>query len=271
MIPERDYRVNKQYILVRIDKAAQKKKREKVGNIYLPVNFTYMAYNLQYGEILQIGATAAKNYPDAKVGDIAIFHHHIEGSYEDHAPEYLLETMPNGDEHRLIDCNNFSSDYKIFAIIKDGGTLIPSPYFVFVSQMITPIKRKFVSDLIAGSGYEPSEDELRQKLEQLLAHQRVLDESLQSETSVDKSQQIVNAIADIGRERERITQFLNSDKFVKTKVTFINPETYKELGIDIGDEVVVTEGLLYGLEIMGNKFLVMRKDFIIGKMAPALV
>ncbi|HEU4608699.1 MAG TPA: hypothetical protein VFS31_11365, partial [Chitinophagaceae bacterium] len=98
-------RVNKQYILVRIDKKAQKLKREKTesGLLYVAPNYTFMSHNLQYGEIVQIGAKAAQNYPYAHVGDVALFHHFIEGSYEDPGYEYLLDVEGNGDELRLID------------------------------------------------------------------------------------------------------------------------------------------------------------------------
>lgn len=258
-------RVNRQFILVRIDKAAQLQKREKVGNIYISPMFAYMAHNLQYGEIVQIGEKAQRNYPDAAIGDIAIFHHLIEGSNEDPAYEYLLETLPNGDELRLIDCTNNANDFKIFAFLK-RQYFVPTEQFVFVDRKITQIKRQYVSDFLYNTGFEPSEDELRQKLQDLEAQQRTLNESLESCGDVDYSMQIIKGIEDIGRERERITQFLNADKFVKTKVTFLHPDTHKELGIDIGDEVICVEALLYGLDIMGEKYIAVRKEFVIGKV-----
>lgn len=258
-------RVNRQYILVRIDKAAQRQKREKVGDIYIAPNFAYMSHNLQYGEIMQIGEKAQKNYPDAKVGDIALFHHHIEGSYDDHAPEYILDTLPNGDELRLIDCTNTDKAYRIFGFIKSTG-LVAAPEHVFINHMVTPVKKKYVSSILFNTGYEPTDDELRQKLDDLLGHQRVLDESLQSERDPDKSLQIVRGIEDIGRERERITQFLNADRFVTSKIVHINPRTASEHDIHVGDTVLVVENLLYPLDTMGNKHLTIRTDFIMGKI-----
>lgn len=66
------------YFYLRVPKIKQKERREKIGSLFLPPNFVWMKRNLQCGEILAIGVSAQKSFPEAKVGQIAIIYHGVE-------------------------------------------------------------------------------------------------------------------------------------------------------------------------------------------------
>lgn len=75
-------------IIVKIDVGLQSIKRNTTASgIKISQLFSFMLYNLQYGEVVEIGDEAAKHYPELKKGDTAILHHFIESQ-----PYRLLKT-----------------------------------------------------------------------------------------------------------------------------------------------------------------------------------
>ncbi len=66
-------------IIVKIDIQAQRVKRTTADSGLLRSQlFIFMLYNMQCGEVLEIGVEAQKNYPDLQIGDTAILHHSVE-------------------------------------------------------------------------------------------------------------------------------------------------------------------------------------------------
>lgn len=113
-------------IHVRIDKAAQKKKKVlQHGNLVLQAApaFEHMMYYLQYGEIISVGEKVTDNI--IKPGRIALIHHSIED--ED---ERLIGQYPNGDDLRWLEWD-LQTGWQICAVIDETGELLPLPNFVF--------------------------------------------------------------------------------------------------------------------------------------------
>lgn len=90
-------------IIIKIDIVAQRMKRNSTMGIVLSPLFSFMLYNMQMGEVIDIGENAAKMYPDLHVGENAIIHHSIESQ------EYRLIQQEMGKhdvtyEYRIINC-----------------------------------------------------------------------------------------------------------------------------------------------------------------------
>lgn len=90
-------------IIVKIDIAAQRIKRNSTMGIALSPLFQFMLYNMQMGEVVDIGIEAAKMYPDLHIGETAILHHSIESQ------DYRLIDQEMGKhdvayEYRIINC-----------------------------------------------------------------------------------------------------------------------------------------------------------------------
>lgn len=258
-----------QYFLVKIDKQSQNKKRSKVGSIYIPENFQDMAYNLQYGEVVAIGHKAAKEFPQAEIGDILIFHHHVEykprvagdNTYQD---THLVETLDNFDEIRTVDIS-----YEVFGVIKtETQTIIPFRNFVFCHEEFKPASfQQTSSGIYMPDAWEASQQQMVDKLEELKMEIDNLRSSNQYQ-NVAANQgeilQIEKTIASINKEREEITRKMNKERYMELTLLYINEETISYFGEDVkaGDKVFAHSFALYPLDIDGVHFTIINTDYI---------
>ena len=267
-------RVNKPYIFVRIDKKAQREKRETLKKIagtdlvlYGSPNYAYMARNLQYGEILQVGEWAQRNFPEAQPGDIAIFHHSIEGDMDSIACDRLIDREPDGNEIIYLDGSNRDMNYEVYGIIKSGtNELIPAEQWVFLHTVISRVQKEAVSSLIlTEESLQETDEQLRLRLEVLTTDCEKLKNTRKQTSHPEDRGSITRQIDSMYAERERITNFLNSTKFAKATVVAINSRTSKELaGVDAEGKILTVEDYLYPLEVLGHRFLLIGKEDVIG-------
>lgn len=261
-------RPNKQYILVRIDKQKRDIKREKKGNIYLSPSYLYMAYNLQYGEILGIGSKAQRDFPDAEIGDIAIFHHSVEGDRESPSRDNLIDTDEAGNEIRLVEIDdNPKRMYQMFAIMKPDGYIIPSPYHVFLENKTEKIQKKLQSSLIEiDNDFNLSEDVLNQKIESLKVQAQSIAESMSHMTNIHDFESARRGLDEINGYRTKLTQLLNKKHFVTGKVLYIAANVSVETQLYPNDTAVIVGQSLYPIEIMGTEYLIADLDLIYAKV-----
>lgn len=113
-------------ILVRIDKAAQKKNRFKgVIGLYMPdFNNNFSFFN-QHGEVLSVGSEVKEG---VKEGYTAIFNQFIEG-----VESTLIKTLDNGDEIRVVETGT-TVNFEIYGWITDRNELCASSNYVFVKE-----------------------------------------------------------------------------------------------------------------------------------------
>lgn len=92
-------------IIVRIDMLAQQQKKAQndSGLLRSPL-YEFMKFNLQYGEVLEIGEDASQFYPDMRVGDIVILHHTVEDKGQNYRIVKQIASAQNVllYEHRII-------------------------------------------------------------------------------------------------------------------------------------------------------------------------
>lgn len=121
------------YILIRIDRQLQKDKKERLGAIILAPDHTYMQYNMQCGEIIDIGERAARDFPEAKIGDTAIVHHFVEGEDDNDSKEnYLVETDETYNYYVVTPCKIPGKNVDIYGVW-DGEKIIPHKDYIFLS------------------------------------------------------------------------------------------------------------------------------------------
>lgn len=256
--------VTRKYIFVRIDKAAQKRKREMInGLLYRNLNFAFMQCNLQYGEILQIGEKAQQYFPDARPGDYAVFHHTIEGEPGNNADEYIVDIEPNGDEIRWLDG---TVDHHVYAIIKrDTNELIAGFNHVFFDTKIRRYsKRPESTSVITGETKEEDDDQMRERLERENEEVRRLTAAHDAMQDPVERADIARVLDGLVANCQRITKYLNTEKLASATIFAINPRTARELEVSEGDTVIVIQDYLDALEIFDQRFLRIHKDDLVG-------
>lgn len=261
--------VAKDYFLVEIDKEAQNQKRGKVGSIEIPENYQDMAYNLQYGTVVEIGPKAAKQFPEVCVGDILIFHHHVEykprtegdHNYNDH---HLIETLENNNELRIVNISR-----EVFGVMKlETQEIIPFKNMVFCHEHFKQADFQLTAGgIYISDAWEESMEAMNEKLEDLKQQAINLQSSSQFKdvaNNKDAVNQLHNSIMAINKEREELSRKINQEKYMELTLLFINPETCKEWGYDMqpGDKIFAHSFALYPLDIDGVRFTLVVKDYI---------
>jgi hypothetical protein len=120
------------YFLIKINKKDQKSLKEKHGRFYIAPTQTFMLYNKQCGEIVGIGEAAGKHFPEAKIGDILIVHHFIEGENEREArTEHLVH---EDDTYNYYVVSAYEQGGKACETygVWDGEKIIPNKDYVFL-------------------------------------------------------------------------------------------------------------------------------------------
>lgn len=122
----------KQYILIRISREEQKAKKEKIGSLFIAPDELYMQYNMQCGEIVEIGEKAQREFPEAKVGHIAIIHHFVEGESEASSrDQYLVHQDDAYNYYVVTPCLVPGKNIDIYGVW-DGEKIIPHKDYVLV-------------------------------------------------------------------------------------------------------------------------------------------
>ena len=273
------FAISKHLVLVRIDKKAQDLKRSTVGKglLYSHSSFVFMDRNLQYGEVLQVGAIAKANYPDIEVGDTIFFHHTIEDG-----SDRLIDKDESGNPMLYILGNDKNASFEIYGTLKrETGEIIPSKHYLWLFPDVKRLKRELSSSLIhIDESAETAEDEahLRWKLDELEEDKKDIERSMTArrtgytiDQEYDRRVEVVNAIEDIDRQRHQINMQISRSKKGIARVAFVNKETsQRHPKVQQGVPVIV-DLPLYPLDIFNPKnpansrmFNIVRVDAIIG-------
>ncbi len=265
--------ITRNNVLVRIDKAAQKQKRNKIGSIIIPEAYQYMIYNLQYGEIMDIGSKALKYFPELEVGDTALVHHAIEDG-----GSHLLDILPNGDELRWVNGINDMEvrNFQIFGIVKPNGIVIPSPVFIFLDKMVRPAKKNIQSTLAAVDQEMWKEPErIRMLIEDIKQQEEwmaetfhhVRDRQFVSDEELRSFEEAEKAIISMRKERAMLTRALNNRSMYTAGVLHIHEQTAHRLGVFPGDRIMADKRAMYPLDVQEDQYLLIASDQLWGKVS----
>lgn len=259
--------VAKQYMLVRIDMKMQSAKREKIGNIFLSEAILEMERYLQFGEILDIGEVGKRNFPEAQVGDIALFHHTIEDD-----DWRLINTDENGDEHRLVDCRGDNNNHELFGFIR-GTDLMPVKEYVFISfDSVQRIKKKVTTSLLlVDDEIWDDRERLESVLEDLKTEAELMEENLSGTVFTDdfykeeaRREDIIKSINKTNEERAMLTSAMHKPKLAWCQVVAIHKDTSKELLGASAGSIVMSQLPFYPIDLFGNiQFFLCRRQNVL--------
>jgi len=247
-------RPNRQFFLVEIDLKKQKKKMESIEGTSLvaPTGYEYMKYYLQAAPIIAIGEDAAKWFPEAKVGDILIFHHTV----EDDDWRLVHFDVEKEIEWRVVE----GEENSVFGIQKliEGIPIIPSKPYLWCKTipLVTDDGWKKIAGVYLPEESLRSEDAMRLRIEDI-EHQIEF---------VSGGQNAGQIITELKKEQAVLTHLLNRKYLHELELVNIHQETSKRMdGVEKGDHVFV-EGWInfkgYPLSVDGQEYLLCRKQFV---------
>jgi len=200
-------------ILVKVPKKTEVEMREMKNGIYLHPNFVWMTRNTQCGEIVALSNKSKKEIPEAKVGDILLFHHFIQRS-----------NSLRGDNNKFLAAED--DDYKFYNVnaiewngnnnntygVWNGTEIIPHKDYVFLEKPIEDTE-----------AWHQSNEKIYEKMEaikldvQRLAKNKMTDELMQVMKSKEK-------------EMQQMTMSMQKKEYLQYKIAYANPS----LGIPNG-------------------------------------
>lgn len=278
----------KNAVFVLIDKKAQNEKRSKIGSLYIPENYQFMAYNLQYGPVVSIGESVKKTFPSLQKGDILIFHHSIEYKPREngdlnHNDVNLIDRLDNNDEIRRVDITEKCFGYVSLSEEK----IIPHPKYIFCTKDHKHSEfQKRSNGIYLANEWKLNAEAAQQKLERLgheltglvetekgklKTREQILQRPLSTveikskESEIYKfTEELRGRMNEIRKEQKELTDKIHATTYSDVKVLNVNSETAQFLGVDIkaGDTLTVNENTIYPLSFMGLNYTIVNKFFI---------
>lgn len=258
----RPHWINPKLFLVRVNREAQKERREKSGSIFLDQNNTFMTRNMQYGEIVMIGANARTilSLPEAQEGDNLIFQHFIEGSTQ----AYNTEGQSELNNEYLLSQDDVFNYYQVpaslvYGIEKDG-VIFPTTKHIFASfhkDEIEASESTSKGGLILIDNYRESEEDIQLKIDDIKA---TLQHTVNHEAQVK-----------LTRDMEALSSRLNSFRFGKFHPLFVHNNFHRDCGRKITKEDVLyyvikgagnVKAKPYELEFKGTTYLILNADSV---------
>lgn len=267
-------KVSPHRIIIRIDMLAQQNKQTQTDSgLLLSQLFLHMLYNLQYGEILEIGEEAQKLYPEFKVGDTAIIHHSVEDGSQNYriVGQEVSKFNVLRYEHRIINAWD-TSNREILGRIANRDKMIILPYgnhefFHWDLDLLAKSNQSdslivdfetnidqchTLDDLINTIGHKAKEY-IKKAQAKMRGKKEVLAQT-DPNTSRDLFDQLKTEFEEAERDALRISMYLKANHLVVCK------------RVETGERVVLTYKELYPISILGKKFLIGWKDFVVAKL-----
>lgn len=244
---------------------------ERKFELFVPPQIIDFQFNLQFGEVVEIGRIAGEQFPEVNLGDMLIFDHKVE-----HKPRtegdllyhdfHLIETDENGDEYRVV---NFATE--VFGVLKLAtATIIPYKNFIFCHQHIKKASIQMnASGIWVPDAWEKSVEEIQGEIDKLTETIQEIGSSTimkqrTSDENYKRQEEIKTTIDLINQEKRRLTLKMRQKRLVELTVLFIHPKTNEELqsNITAGDTLFAEFNTLYPLDMYGQYYTLLRKDYI---------
>lgn len=261
-------------IIVKIDKVAQQAKQSQTDSGLLrSQQFLFMKHNLQYGEVLAIGAEAQKFYPDMKVSDTAILHHSVEDYTQNYrvihkdVSKFQITTY----EHRIINAYD-TSNREILGRIVNRDKMILSPYgkSVFLQWDFELLAINSISSTLMND-FETNLDKCHNLID--LVNTVDLKKKAYMTKASAKVRGTHKVLADTDPNLQRDEFDRRETAYKEAQADALKMAAYLNANhllvcrrLDNGERVLVPYKELYPIEILGKKYLVGWEDFILGKI-----
>lgn len=216
------------YFLIKISRKDKEKAKEKVGSIFVAPSQTFMQYNLQCGEIVDIGDGAAKYFPQAKIGHTLIIHHFCEANSDTEATEEHLVHWDDEYNYYVVTAYEYNGKNVEAYGVWDGEKIIPNKDYVFL-KTIVPVHKDLPPDEIINQQLKVSKHGLlvfenwtdsRESKEAKMAEVKNEVESL-SKSGTNK-RHIQQGIAEKEMDMNKMSAEINKQKYLPYTVAYAN-------------------------------------------------
>jgi len=257
------------YFLIRISRAAQRVKRERIGRIQIAPTETFMVYNVQYGEIIAIGKKAAEYFPEAKVGHTLICHHFVQDTNDNEAKVDHLVHQDKEYNYYVVTAYEIHGKRNETYGIWDGGKIIPNKEYVFLEpekpvmtwetpdDYINSAMQKTQSGLLVFNEWKDSKDTKIQRMQKLKAEIGSLCKTGMSNPTA--RQMVVNKEAEL----EKLSSDINTTRFEPFTVVAAPDNLSIGFGFKINPGRVIyimSDAAQMGIEFMGNNYRIAKVD-----------
>ena len=189
------------YILIKVPKEDETSMREMENGIWLHPSFVWMTRNTQCGIIEHISPDAQKELPHAKVGDMAIVHHFVQGSFakSDTQREFLVDEDENFNYYQVTAKEYNGQNNQCYGTY-DGTNIYPHKDYVFIEKE-TEIKE----------GWYQTEEQILERLEKIKA-------DIMELTKTKPNREIIERVHKLEYEQFQINEKLHKKEYLPYKI-----------------------------------------------------
>ena len=266
----------KPYLLIKVPKSIQSERRQKIGSLFIPPSFVWMRRNLQMGEIVAIGESAAKYFPEAQIGHVAIVHHFVEGqAYNNESTNYLVDEDKTHNYY-VVTAHEFEGRRNETYGVWDGHQIIPNKDFIFLEpepEVTTDIPELVVESNLAGEGeFMPNmpmmvssaglliPKEVKKTREQLTAAMGANTERIKQLSKISQMRpEVANEIHKLEHENNMLSKQVNKKEYIPFTVAYSHPSFIAQRG-----DVVYSYNIASKTEVefMDKKYILTNSEYI---------
>lgn len=204
------------YILIKVPKAEEIKRREMDRSLYLHPNYVYMTRNTQCGVIESISKEAKREFPEATEGDMLLFHHFVQRSHSTKGDnDKFLVTEDEENRYYKVPSKEWGGHNNMaYGILRDGK-IIPHSQYVFLEK---EIENK--------EGWYETPDEVYEKIANIKT-------GIENLSKTKFTPDIILEIKKREGEMMQLNLSLQTKEYLPYKIAFAN----KALGLDAGSIV----------------------------------
>lgn len=257
------------YFVVRIEKEQQKNKKEKIGSLYFPTQFTFMQRGLQNGEIVAIGSLAHKEFPQAKIGDTLIVHHFLEGKKDEKGYEKFLIHTDATYKYYVVTAVDHNGQKNMTYGVWDGEKITTHKEYILlekdrpvdtisIDEHIDKTTIKSSGGLLIFKEWNTSRLQMEERMKELQNQVKELSKSTMTDS-------VKKGIEEKEAEMNKISQVINSKRYTPYTIAAFNPELHEwfDTEIEVGETIYMQNNACNTtVEIFGKEYIIAKTDYI---------
>lgn len=261
------------YFLIKILRKEQAEKKGKIGSIIIPETCTFMEYNIQYGEVIGIGAKAHKHFPEVKTGHLLICHHFVCGESDDDARTDHLVHQDEDYNYYVVSCFDVPGKGNETYGVWDGEKIIPNKDYIFLEpdlpkadmtgfdddETLSKITHVTAGGLIVFNEWKESREKKVEKMQALKNEVQHL-----SKSDPNKAH-IRTGILQKEEELQKMSLDINEKRYAPYTIAAFNPELQDHFGkpLSIGQTIYCLNiACETHVEFMDKKYRVVKTNYI---------
>lgn len=276
-----------QFIFVRVPKAEQRERLEKIGVLYYPPEYAFMKRGMQSGEILSVGQDAQTHFPEAKKGDILLFHHFIEHKETKSKNKFFQIDEDKDYNYYAVTAMQHNGDRALAFGLWDGEALIPNKEYIFLFPESKPesdmddfhfhvdgsdfrtniAMQETVGNLVIPKERKLSREELTEKMKENIVKVKKLSRFLNIREDVKWE------IQKLEQENVKMSKLINKTCYEPYEIAGVN-EFYQRFVYDSFKCLIGANDIVYILniaahmkiEFLGNEYIVAESKYILSPL-----